>query len=146
MIYRGNEKEYMKKYNKEYHQKNREKLNAYSRKHYQENKDYYKKWNQEHREYYQEFNKKLKNKILTHYGNGKPACVKCGFDNMKALSIDHIDGDGSKHRRKENNKGGTAFYFYLKRNNFPQGYQTLCMNCQFIKSYENKEYSKGRLK
>ena len=73
----------------------------------------------------------LKIKVLTHYGNGKCACVKCGFDDIRALSIDHIGGGGREHMR--NAKIGNM-YLWLWKQNFPDGYQTLCMNCQFIKS------------
>ena len=30
-------------------------------------------------------------------------------------------------------------YNWLIKNNFPSGFQTLCMNCQFIKREENRE-------
>ena len=36
----------------------------------------------------------------------------------------------------------TGFYLWLKRNNFPEGFQTLCMNCQWLKKEENREYPK----
>lgn len=74
--------------------------------------------------------------VLTHYGNDNCACVKCGFDNIKALSLDHIDGrinGGDKLK-------GDSSYRWLIRNNFPLGYQTLCLNCQFIKREENNEF------
>ncbi len=66
--------------------------------------------------------------ILTHYGGGKCACVKCGFDDIRALTIDHINGGGNRHR----NSLCMPFYQWLVDNDFPLGYRTLCMNCQFI--------------
>lgn len=72
---------------------------------------------------------------LIHYGNGKLACVKCGFSDERALSIDHINGGGTQERKS---KGGNTSY-RLKKANYPEGYQTLCMNCQFIKRTENNE-------
>ncbi len=80
---------------------------------------------------------KLKVVVLTHYGNGKLACMRCGFGDVHALSIDHISGGGNNERRKM--RGSGQLYKFLKGNNFPRGYQTLCMNCQFIKRFENKE-------
>lgn len=77
--------------------------------------------------------------VLTHYGDGKCACVKCGFDDVRALSIDHIAGQGNRIRR-ELNFGG-QMYHWLKMQGYPKGYQTLCMNCQFVKRIENKECS-----
>jgi len=75
----------------------------------------------------------LKINVLTHYGNGKCACVICGFDDLRALSIDHIEGGGNEHRRKV----GRQIYLWLREQDYPEGYQTLCMNCQFIKRYKN---------
>lgn len=56
---------------------------------------------------------------------------------MACLSIDHIKGGGNKHLKLI--KGN--LYNWLIKNNFPTGFQTLCMNCQFIKRYENNECS-----
>ena len=81
---------------------------------------------------------KVKLNTLTHYGGGICACVKCGFSDIRALSIDHIDGNGAQHRREINQMSGD-FYGWLKRNSYPDGYQTLCMNCQFIKRFTDKE-------
>ncbi len=77
----------------------------------------------------------LRGKILTHYGKGKLACLQCGFTDIRALSIDHIKGSGNQHRKTVKN-----LYHYLQRNNLPGGYQTLCMNCQFIKKQELNEH------
>ena len=85
----------------------------------------------------------LKKIVLTHYGNGKCACVRCGFNDIRALSIDHIGGGGLNHRIQLHNKGGVSFYHWLKKNGYPNGYQTLCMNCQWVKREENKECIKG---
>jgi hypothetical protein len=82
---------------------------------------------------------KVKTNVMTHYGNGKCACVRCGFDDIRALSIDHINGKGNKQRKETGKNGGGSGYIWLIKNNYPEGYQTLCMNCQFIKSIEEKE-------
>lgn len=76
--------------------------------------------------------------VLAYYGNGVCACVRCGFADIRALSIDHIDGSGAKQRKALRNRGG-YFYHWLRLHHFPDGYQTLCMNCQFIKRIENGE-------
>jgi len=85
----------------------------------------------------------LKIEVLTYYGNGKCACTMCGYDNLAALSIDHINGNGCEHRRTLGNyNAGGRFYSWLKRGGFPTGYQTLCMNCQWVKRIENMEIKK----
>jgi hypothetical protein len=95
------------------------------------------------KEYYTKGNARIKAEVLTHYGHGKCACVRCGFGDIRALSIDHIEGHNSKSPRSS--KSGIGFYRRLKRLGFPEGLQTLCMNCQFIKRTERKEYNKCRV-
>lgn len=86
------------------------------------------------------YRRRLKIEVLTYYGNGRCACVRCGFNDVRALSIDHITGGGNHHRRKIEIKAGSDMYVWLKKNNYPDGFQTLCMNCQFIKKDESHEY------
>jgi hypothetical protein len=75
---------------------------------------------------------RLKNRIevLTYYGGGKLACVICGYNDKRALSIDHINGGGIKHRKDNRVAGHIARW--LSVNGFPDGFRTLCMNCQYI--------------
>jgi len=84
------------------------------------------------------YHERLKKQALEHYGNGKIACVKCGFDDIRALSIDHINAGGYQHKKKLKREGQN-FYRWLISNSYPEGYQTLCMNCQWIKRAVNKE-------
>jgi hypothetical protein len=79
----------------------------------------------------------LKVDALKHYGNGKCACVKCGNDGITHLSIDHLNSNGAEHRKERG--VGSHFYLWLKNANYPEGYQTLCMNCQFDKRDYKKE-------
>jgi hypothetical protein len=95
-----------------------------------------KKYSLNHPEKRIEYQLKIKTDVLTYYGNGKCACVRCGYNDIRALSIDHINGNGANQRK---NIEGAFCYNWLKTNNYPEGYQTLCMNCQFIKRKENKE-------
>ncbi len=85
----------------------------------------------------------VKTEVITHYGNGKCACVNCGFKDIRALSIDHINGGGNQERKRFN-ISGKGMYYWLKKNNLPIGYQTLCMNCQFIKRMTLDENRQGR--
>lgn len=86
--------------------------------------------------------------VVAHYSNNTMACAnpynqhKEPYTDMRALSIDHINGGGGKQRKElfANRKlAGTHFYKWLIRNNYPIGFQVLCMNCQFVKRYENNE-------
>ena len=81
-----------------------------------------------------------KMKVLIHYGGNPPKCACCGFSDIRALQIDHINGGGMEHRRSIGIKnGGITFYLWLIRNGFPEGFQVLCANCNWIKRSKNKE-------
>jgi len=76
----------------------------------------------------------VKTRVLAHYGGGKCACVVCGNSTLACLSIHHIDGGGTAHRR-ESKLYSHQFRMWLESNGYPKGYQTLCMNCQYVKAY-----------
>lgn len=82
---------------------------------------------------------KIKLDVCTHYGGGEAQCVRCEEVRLACLSIDHIEGGGRKHR-EELRRQGIEFYRWLKHQGYPEGYQTLCMNCQFVKRMEKNEY------
>lgn len=63
--------------------------------------------------------------IIQHYG-GKCAC--CGEDEPLFLEIDHINNDGWTHR-KEIETSAKALVLWIIRNNYPDGFQILCANC-----------------
>lgn len=64
---------------------------------------------------------------------GGPICNCCKETTRLFLTIDHIDGGGNKHRRET----GKHFYNWLRRNNFPSGYQILCSNCNTGRARNN---------
>jgi len=77
-----------------------------------------------------------KQRVIDYYG-GK--CLCCGEDGLSFLTIDHINEDGAEHRRgiasnfNSRVPGGDHFYRWLESNNFPDGFQTLCYNCNIGK-------------
>ena len=85
----------------------------------------------------------IKIKVLTYYGNNNLACVICGENRLPCLTLDHINGEGFQHRQQINKGAGTTFYTWLEKQGFPKGYQTLCMNDQFIKRNERTEVNKA---
>ena len=72
--------------------------------------------------------RRLKQAIVAHYGG---ACVCCGEHELDFMSVDHINGGGTEHRRTL--RGGGRFYKWLMDQNFPDGYQILCFNCNYSK-------------
>ena len=75
---------------------------------------------------------KLKHEVIFHYSNGTIQCNYCGYNDPRALALDHINNDGYKHRKETKNK----VYQWCKNNNFPPGFQVLCHNCNWIKRTE----------
>lgn len=73
-----------------------------------------------------EAHRKRRTEALRAYGGGVPACVCCGETGLLFLSLDHVNGGGHQHRRET---GGGGFYSWLKRHNYPAGFQILCHNC-----------------
>lgn len=88
-----------------------------------------------HRELARRSRRRLRLEVFTAYGGER--CAFCEEADPRVLSIDHIAGDGGKRRREQGT--GTRFYRWLKRNDFPAGYQVLCANCQSIKRIANNE-------
>ena len=79
--------------------------------------------------------RKTKVAVITHYGNGEQSCVRCGERDIRCLTIDHMKAVQGGGRQRPG-----YFYRWLVKNNFPEGYQTLCMNCQWKKRAEMREY------
>lgn len=73
-----------------------------------------------------------KDKIFAAYGGY--VCKCCGELEKSFLSVDHINNNAQQMIRDGLHKRGSAsFYNWLIKNNFPKGFQILCMNCQFGK-------------
>jgi hypothetical protein len=65
--------------------------------------------------------------VIDGYG-GKCSC--CGCDTREFLTIDHVNGGGSQHRREE---GKLAAHLDALARNFPPDYQLRCFKCNFSK-------------
>jgi hypothetical protein len=75
--------------------------------------------------------------ILERYGK---ECQVCGFNDIRALQLDHINGNGNSERIEAGGSvrfSGWRFYNYLIKKGLPDGYQTLCANCNMIKSLKD---------
>ena len=127
----------LKEKNRRYYQKHREARRLLAREYSARNRkklsEQQNKWNRENRL-----------KVLIYYGGGELVCIRCGFNDLRALSLDHINGRGinSKIAKAKGIRveSSGSLYRRLIREGFPGGFQTLCMNCQWIKRAENKEY------
>ena len=128
-------RQYKTNWEKEWGKKNPEKKKARWKKYLLKHPDYWKKYYERRRkepDFRKRMNKWGKNSrdrrrdlCIKHYG-GKCAC--CGETYKEFLGIDHIKGNGNKHR-KEIAKQYNNIYSFLVRNNYPKGYRILCHNC-----------------
>jgi hypothetical protein len=50
--------------------------------------------------------------------------------------MDHINNDGAEQRRK---LGQLNLVHWVIKNNFPDGFQILCRNCNWLKELERRE-------
>lgn len=69
----------------------------------------------------------FKKTVFDYYGCKCQWSSGCDVTDPDMLQIDHINGDGYKHR-KEIGGGGIRMYQWLIRNNFPPGFRLLCAN------------------
>jgi len=93
------------------------------------------------KEYGARYKKRIRKEVVDFLG-GK--CLRCGFDDIRALQIDHIHGNGHKERQEKRFKGfGKIYYRFVIESvkNNEDKYQLLCANCNWIKRVENKELS-----
>lgn len=126
-------KDYTKEYNKKYREKNKDELKEYHKK-------YLPTWRSRNKEKVKEQRKRtrdiLRKDVLDAYGH---MCQCCFEDRHEFLAIDHINGGGNKHRRELHpNASAQTFYTWLRKNEYPSGFQILCHNCNSAKSYYGK--------
>lgn len=81
----------------------------------------------------------LRLETFSYYCGGKPRCQCCGENMLDFLTLDHINNDGAEHRRSMGLINGTRgnctteTFRWLKKHNFPDGFQVLCANCNLGK-------------
>ncbi len=80
----------------------------------------------------------IREAVFSAYGH---ACSCCGETESAFLCIDHMNGGGNKHRLEI---GQGSLYPWLVQNNFPQGFQVLCHNCNFAKSHGGCPHQKEK--
>lgn len=125
---------------KDYYQLHKEekliKARAYQEIHREEINTKQRAYNQrpEVKERGREFRRQLKEKVISHYSQGKNECACCGEKHTEFLTIDHINGGGYRHTQ-EIGKRGNCFYKWLIENNYPEGFQVLCYNCNCAKGH-----------
>lgn len=141
--WREKNKAYLKEYSKkpETLAKKNERSKKYNKEHRNERNEYNKEYMrslklEKKREYAQRHTKQRRIRLdryrmetFNAYGGAKCQC--CGETALDFLTIDHIKGGGRKHRKEI----GTDLVGWLRKNNYPEGFRVLCMNCNFAIRY-----------
>jgi 5-methylcytosine-specific restriction endonuclease McrA len=113
---------------KRYRKKHRKELNEYAklrmRKLWEENPELVRKKQREYRQ-------AVRERTILAYG-GKCKC--CGETELKFLSFDHIDGGGSKERKRL----CSASFCFPVRKTTRKDIQILCHNCNQAKGFYGK--------
>lgn len=123
---------YMRSYTRNQTQEWKDKRNEYARQWRLNNKDKFKA--SQKRAY-----DNMRLDVLQHYSDNEvPECACCGESEILFLHLDHINGDGADHRRELESElgyypGGNNLPYWLKKNNYPGGFQVLCANCNLGK-------------
>ena len=108
--------------------------------------EYRRQWRNNNKEKYRASQRRsyeaIRLECFQHYsGKEIPECRCCTETIIEFLHLDHVDGDGANHRRQLKDEtgrtilGGTALYYWLKRNGWPNDpkFQVLCANCNLGK-------------
>lgn len=82
------------------------------------------------------YNEALRTKVFDLLGD---KCVRCGFNDKRALQIDHINGHGFKELVKIGSQAHYKKIIAMPDEERKKTYQILCANCNWIKKAENKE-------
>lgn len=155
---REKRRKYDTEWHREYRKNHREKINAYQNEMYHKYKNNYlkrqKQYYYTHTKQRREYGKKrynlnkiklnfqhkeriqdLKFTVMAIYCEGNPfcQCPNCNEGQIEFLTIDHILGGGNKHRKEIGIKGGADIYYWLIKNNFPEGFRVLCWNCNMAR-------------
>ncbi len=126
---------------REYYEKNKDEINRKRREYdkqperHKRKSEQWKKWRDKNPEKARAitnkskktYDVKCKKEVFEHYGK---KCNCCGESNQMFLTMDHINGGGTTHRKSIKGEKITS---WLYRNNFPKGFQTLCFNCNWGK-------------
>lgn len=130
-----------------YYASHREKLKQWQRQYSADHKEarsaYYKTWALTHRDARKDkdrlnharWRQSIRESLWALLGR---ECVRCGFSDVRALQIDHIDGGGNQERKASRSLDE---YYQKIIACGGKGYQVLCANCNQIKRHEKREFS-----
>lgn len=145
---RASQPEKEKEIRKRFYAKNRETLLI------RRKKDYYKNQEREQKNARERYWKNPKAAKLRHYCMKLKAlevvspsicCIYCGESDPKKLEIDHVDGNGTEHRKKMD---GANFHYTLVREGIPENVrlQILCETHNAMKAWLNDDQFREQIR
>lgn len=143
-------RERVRAWNKKWREANREDVNAAARARRAANPEKHKEYDRKYRERHpdkikakterrreqQQLAGRTRERVMRlrcfeHYGT---TCACCGEAEEMFLTFDHVNNDGYAHRKID--RSGSNLCRWLIKQGFPEGFQVLCMNCNWGK-YRN---------
>jgi len=92
---------------------------------------------EKHKESNRQCHARLRQRVIDALGG---VCTKCGWDDPRALHVDHVHGGGGKHRKS---MSGTALYKHFIANAHTGEYELLCSNHNQQKKIDLAETALG---
>jgi hypothetical protein len=133
-------REYLRQQAKEYRLKNRDHINA---KHRAVGKRFREKYREKLRLHHEKLNRQLRFDAVHKIGD---KCAHCGITDVRVLQIDHINGGGQRELKKISTQGIYRRILLMPIDECKKHYQILCANCNWIKRYENHEFTRYKTK
>jgi hypothetical protein len=81
------------------------------------------------RGYVKKYSTRIKLEVFNHYSDNQLCCKCCKIDIFDFLTIDHVGGRQLWDHKRE--MGGSKLYQWLRGNNYPEGFEVLCFNCNW---------------
>ena len=131
-----------------YYEKNRTRIRERQAQYYIDNKLTVQKtqlkWRETNRAKYLASNKATSSRLreeykisaINIYSNGDACCAWCKQADIDVLCLDHINNNGAECSIRE--KAGSGLYRFLRKHDYPEGFQVLCSNCNLKKEIEFK--------
>jgi len=139
-------------YNHAYYLTHKEQINAKDKEEYWQNRDKallrQRKYRKAHKvvlknkkhEWYERRKKDIRQRdrllrlrVLEKLG-GK--CAKCGFSDLRALQVDHVQNNGYEERKQLHWRKYYKIILNLTDEELKRNYQLLCANCNWIRKYD----------
>jgi hypothetical protein len=81
------------------------------------------------RRYHKANTESVKEAVVNVLTNGEGTCRWCGQGDLDVLCVDHIANNGRQHAAEHGYRGGHYLYKWIIKNEYPEGFQILCYNC-----------------